>query len=31
MKIGYVTDMEGIADALGTDSINFYVSEYSER
>lgn len=30
MKIGYVTDMKGIADALGTDSINFYVSEYSE-
>lgn len=30
MKVGYVRDMTGIADELGTDSINFYVSEYSE-
>lgn len=28
MRVGYVSDMTGLADALGSGSINFYVSEY---
>lgn len=30
MRVGYVYDMTGLADALGDGQISFYVSEYSD-